>query len=335
MGMSVIHQTDLFHHFNDPDDHWDLACQFALSYAGDITLKNILLDYPPVPEYGDPAIAAVQQLSYITGLSVPVTVGTKAAGISGIDLSDAAAVGGGVSMLLRELEASDTPVFIQIVGSCKDVALAGKINPDLFRRKCGGIYLNAGAAWSDQALEYNVALDPDAFDAVFDIPCPIFWAPCFDTTAKMFEGGTYGTFYRFTQGEILPYVSDALQKYFAYALGCVMDPRWLSYLALPKNEGMLRYYCEQVRHMWCTAGFLHCAGKTVAKDGSIVPNASPVDALFSFEPIEATCGAGRVTWTHTDRPTNRYIFKINHIDAYAAAMTKAMKSLLMQLPECV
>ena len=32
MPVPVIHQTDIFHHHADPDDHWDLACQYALSY---------------------------------------------------------------------------------------------------------------------------------------------------------------------------------------------------------------------------------------------------------------------------------------------------------------
>lgn len=43
----VIHQTDCFHHHADPDDHWDLASQFALAYTEDIDLKGILIDYPP------------------------------------------------------------------------------------------------------------------------------------------------------------------------------------------------------------------------------------------------------------------------------------------------
>ena len=41
----VIHQTDCFHNHADPDDHWDLASQFALAYTGDIDLKGILIDY--------------------------------------------------------------------------------------------------------------------------------------------------------------------------------------------------------------------------------------------------------------------------------------------------
>jgi hypothetical protein len=44
----VLHVTDLFRPHNDPDDHWDLACVYALAHQGDIDLKGILIDYPPI-----------------------------------------------------------------------------------------------------------------------------------------------------------------------------------------------------------------------------------------------------------------------------------------------
>lgn len=31
MPVPLIHQTDLFRPHFDPDDHWDLACVFALA----------------------------------------------------------------------------------------------------------------------------------------------------------------------------------------------------------------------------------------------------------------------------------------------------------------
>ena len=51
MKVTVIHQTDLFHHHADPDDHWDLACQYALAYLGKTELKGILLDFPPRADF--------------------------------------------------------------------------------------------------------------------------------------------------------------------------------------------------------------------------------------------------------------------------------------------
>lgn len=42
----TIHQTDLFRPHNDLDDHYDLACQFALAKMGYMNLKLILIEYP-------------------------------------------------------------------------------------------------------------------------------------------------------------------------------------------------------------------------------------------------------------------------------------------------
>lgn len=42
----VIHQTDLFRPHEDPDDHWDLALQFALQHCGSTNISAILLDSP-------------------------------------------------------------------------------------------------------------------------------------------------------------------------------------------------------------------------------------------------------------------------------------------------
>ena len=38
-GVPVIHITDLHRPHVDPDDHWDLACVYALAYRGDIDSK--------------------------------------------------------------------------------------------------------------------------------------------------------------------------------------------------------------------------------------------------------------------------------------------------------
>ena len=59
MSRPVFHQTDIFHPHADPDDHWDLACNYALAKRGDIELQGIMIDYPPWA--GDPALAAVVQ----------------------------------------------------------------------------------------------------------------------------------------------------------------------------------------------------------------------------------------------------------------------------------
>lgn len=43
MSIPVFHETDLFRPHEDPDDHWDLACQFALAKRGLIDLQGVLI----------------------------------------------------------------------------------------------------------------------------------------------------------------------------------------------------------------------------------------------------------------------------------------------------
>ena len=71
----VIHVTDLHRPHIDPDDHWDLACVYALAYRGDIELLGVLIDYPPAQRQDrNSDIAAVAQMNHITGLSIPIAV---------------------------------------------------------------------------------------------------------------------------------------------------------------------------------------------------------------------------------------------------------------------
>jgi len=344
MSIQVLHQTDVFHHHADPDDHWDLACQFAISRKGDIDLQGILIDCPPKSDFwgwdcGDPAVVAVAQLNYITGQSVAVGVGNPIKPKSDADIEKIAAqkpLNGGISLVLKTLERSSEKVYIHIVGSCRDVAAAYKIAPSLFTEKCAGIYLNAGSSNPESTLEYNVQLDPYSFSTIFQIPCPLYWMPCFDyhDTRKPIEesSGTYGTYYRFKQSEILPFLSKPMQKYFEYALGKVMDQRWLSYLDLPPNEALLTPHGNLHRPMWCTAGFLHCAGKAVNTLGDIVSLSSEYDAVYEFLPINIECKAtGETKWTVAHNDTGKFIFHVKKPELYPEMMTKAMKNLLSVL----
>ena len=333
----VIHQTDLFHPHNDPDDHWDLACQYALAAMGDIDLRGILLDYPVRADYGDPAIQAVNQLNYIANLAVPTAIGLpeKVSDTAAVDRMLAEGKGlSGVEMVLDILARSAEPVVIHIVGSSRDIAAAAHKNPSLFRDKCKALYLNAGASNPKSPIEYNVELDPFTYSMMFRLPCPVYWMPCFDMLSDTCTIGEFGTFYRFAQSEILPALSPAMQKFFVYALARSTDSRWLSALTDPLNEAQLRQVSKYDRNMWCTGGFLHTAGLTVWRDGSIAPlGASPAKEVFRFEPIQISCADdGATDWTLTDAPTNRYIFRILNTKQYQSAMTAAMRTLLQRLP---
>jgi len=338
----MIHVTDLFRPHNDPDDHWDLACVFALAHQGRIDLKGILIDYPPARRQAgyNPDVMAVAQMNHLTGLHVPVAVGSPHAMTSRHD-TQAQAMDmhhGGIRMVLDILEASDQPVIINVIGSCRDIALAGNRAPELFARKCAGIYLNAGTGSPDKTkaaqLEYNANLAPQSYAALFDLPCPIFWMPCFE---EMKSGRTvmeYGTHYQFQQRQILPHISNGLQNFFMSMLSRQQNHAWLSYLLGPSDQNLLKEFGAKGRHMWCTGGFLHAAGLAVTQAGDIVPLArAGSTAILSFDPIKVSCSDGGVTeWTHDPDSTQRYIFHVRDINHYQAAMTSAMKTLLQGLP---
>jgi len=339
----MLNVTDLFRPHMDPDDHWDLACVYALAYRGDIDLKGVLIDYPPENVGGrNPDIAAVAQMNLIAGIYVPVAVGSGLPMKSRNDVQEKAlsAHRHGVQMVLDVLRKSPEPVVINILGSSRDVAIAGKKDPELFKAKCAAIYLNAGTGSPKMSpaskLEYNVTLDKYGFSAIFDLPCPVYWMPCFEElgSSRRQQVCEYGTHYMFRQDGILPNLSDMVQNYFAYMFGKYTDNNWMGYLKGAKDEALLSKVGSMYRNMWCTAGFLHAAGYTVSRDGQIVPltekRARPV---FTFDTVKVKCDDnGLALWLGDDSSKDRFIFHVRDTDNYQSAMTGAMKSLLTALP---
>ncbi len=340
MRIPVIHQTDLFRPHNDPDDHWDLACVYAFAFGSDIELKGVVIDYPPPHHRGDPDVLALAQMNYITGLYVPFSIGSPLAATTSKNhqkksLSDEAPA---VRMIVDTLKNASSPVVIHIAGSCREVAQAGILFPELFREKCAGIYLNAGTGSREAAtgaeLEYNVRLDPVAFRAIWEIPCPIYWLPCFEVITNQIHVSAFGSWYDFLQADILFHLSAKVQQYFAYALGKIQEPNWLDYLHRESEQELLAKQAQLRRNMWCTAGFFHAAGKSIAADGKILPrDQAGADQVFTFDPIEIHCEAnGMTTWSPAAASTERHILQVKDVKNYSQAMTTAMRTLLATLP---
>ncbi len=344
----VVHLTDLFRPYGDPDDHWDLATLFALAGQGRIDVRAVMIDFPP-PRRGkvDPDVLAVAQMSYLTGIPAAILVGCPQRLQSRTQRvqKGAGPDWGGVRGLLRILRDAPRRVVLHIVGTCNDVALAGRLEPQLFAEKCAAIYLNAGAGTRDpekrKKLEYNVGLNPAAYAALFDLPSTIYWLPCFEETNHGAAPAGYGTYYRFRHDEILPHLSRPLQNYFTsmYADGeqaaRQQGPHtwWLQTLLGPRQEAMLAKQLPLYRNMWSTAGLLHSAGLTVACDGRIVPlGQAGVEPVYEFQPIRVSAGDDGLTEWHADAAAgNRYIFHIRDTQRYAAAMTAALRALLLSM----
>ncbi len=338
MPTPLIHQTDLFHPHGDPDDHFDLAAVFALAAQERLALRGIVIDYPPPRRRGDPALGAVAQLSRLTGVVAPVAVGTSKSMRTRDDMAPGAARedAAAVRFVLDTLRLASEPVAISVVGGATDIALAGKREPELFARKCAGIYLNAGSALPNPEqpgrLEFNVELNPAGYAALFDLPCPIYWCPCWHMT-EHHAVGRHGTFWRFAHRQVLSGLREDVKKFFLYMFDQEPSHRWLTYLRRPLDERTWAFFLDHERNMWSTASLLHAAGLTVTAAGELEPRGQGRDGVFRFVPIDVTCADdGQTTWrTAATTVPPRFLFEITDEAAYATAMAAALRALLATL----
>lgn len=342
MKPRLIHETDLFHPHGDPDDHFDLATAYALAYTGAFELEDIIIDYPPAHRVGDPGLLAVSQLRHITGIDVPVHIGTPLRMEHRRDTQPQAEARHHVAVnrLLGILRNANEPVYITIVGASHDVAIAANQEPRLFAEKCAGVFLNSGsgvqASPEESALEYNVKLNASAYAAIFDLPCPLYWLPCYHIVYPNYDehAGEFGTVYRFLQKEIFDRLSPYMKNYFLYMLERSPDPRWLRYLENAPDTQLLQKYGEQYRRMWSTASFLHIAGKTVTARGEIASlDRLREEPVYTFAPVKVSCSdAGITSWEFDAASKNRFIFRVTNQEKYNEAMTKALADILSVLP---
>lgn len=337
-GIPLLHMTDLFHPHGDPDDHFDLACAYALTARGCFDLRGVVIDYPPDFRPGDPAVAAVAQMNWLTGRAAPIVVGTsrrlahRRDTLAGAPRRETAAV----DFIINQLRAAGRPVVLACVGSAANIVVAALREPALFKAKCAGVYLNSGAAHDNPAapaqLEFNVRLDPAAYAAMFDLPCPLYWFPCWHTT-EVRQSGASGSFYWLSHRAALSGVSAGLANYFAYMFEKSTSPHWLRDMRQPPPAESWQKILDGRRGMWSTASQLAAAGLTVTRDGTITPAGEAGDAaIFRLQAVEVTCGDdGRTMWRAAEKDTGRWMLAVTDPARYAAAMTHAVATLLAEL----
>jgi hypothetical protein len=334
-GQPLIHVTDLFHPHGDPDDHFDLAVAYALAQRGAFDLRGVVIDYPPDFRAGDPAVVAVAQMNRLTGLSVPVSIGTSLRLKSRRDaLPDAPPQEtAAVRFILEQLRAAEHPVSLVCVGNAADIIAAALREPALFRAKCAGVSLNSGSAHDNPAkpeqLEFNVKLDPAAYAAMFDLPCPLHWFPCWHTTEQR-QSGAEGSFYWLPHREALAGVSTGLANFFAYMFEKSANPKWLRAMKSQPPAEAWEKILKEKRGMWSTASQFAAAGLAVTIEGEIVPAKDAGDAaVFKLLPVEASCADdGRTTWQLSEKETGRWMLSVADVARYPAAMTQAVATLL-------
>ena len=334
----VLHVADCFHPHGDPDDHFDLACEYALAHLGHIDLRGIVIDYPPQFRAGDPAVMAVAQLNWLTAQAVPVAIGTShRLGSSTDKMSDAPKRElAGVQFILQQLRQSELPLAIICVGSSADIIVAALREPDLFRAKCAGVYLNSGAAYGQpekpEVLEFNVKLDKAAYAAMFKLPCPLYWFPCWHTVETRVSGKE-GTFFKMTHREALGGISNELATYFQFMFDRGWNPKWLRSMKTAPDATAWEATLGRTREMWSATSQFIVAGLTVTRDGAIVPlEQAGADAIFRMRPVAVTCNdAGHTTWQYQEKETGVWKLSISDANLYPSAMTKAIATLLKSL----
>jgi hypothetical protein len=338
--VSIIHSTDLCHPHGDPDDHYDLACLFALK---EFDIKGIVLDLGE-EQAVRPGRPAVQQMMHITGRRVPYAVGLSKPLRSGGDqaLDEAKQFQGGVELILAVLRRAGDKVVLHTGGSCRDVAAAFNRQPELFRSKVKAIYIDAGNGPEGEQNECNVKFSPAAYLRLLESGLPVYWCPCFGRDG-------YQTFYVAQQPTVLAGCTAAVQNYFVYCLTkSKAEP--IAFLAsgaypLPSGE----------RQMWCTGGLLHAACRKIyQRDKDDFVALSPQEAekagladkaieVYRFVPARFTVERPSVPkkvdrqpqWprlrTELNPPqANCFVFRV--IDPrYGNVMASCLKNLLSEL----
>ncbi len=339
----VILTTDLYHRHADPNDHWNLASMYALAHMGLIRFAGIMCDDDRAIandgsflHFGDPSVQSVAQLNFITGMAVPVGVGSRTPIKTKQDLDEVLKSHkkiSSVTLLLDALQRSESKVDIHMCGSCKDVVIAYRYAPELFEKKCDCIYLNAGTYDKQEPLEYNVSLEPYAFSQIFKIPCNIRWSPCFDSLKYPFVPAERANYYEIDQADMVPHMSQAIKKYFNYMFGAVEDTHWLTYLRSPLDTELLESWMNKKRQMWSTPGYLLSAGKYVTPEGDIEDCCKVDTPLYKYVPVYVDVNDdGTLKWEDTES-SNICMFKNIDPQTYFSAMGKVVKKLLSALPD--
>ncbi len=308
----ILYTTDLYHPHDDPDDHFDLATLFA---TDELDILGIVIDRG---ERGAdrPATMAIEQMISITGREVPYALGLTRNLESPDDAcrhhstKDQA----GVKLILTALRQADRPVNLFTTGSLRDVAAAYNREPELFKKKVGRFYINAGHSSGDD--EWNVKLDRHAYVRMLSSDLPVYWMPCFGDDG-------FSTYWQFRHGEVLESLPLTVQNFFIYALKKTpvsdIDPIQALKREIPAKTRQDIW--SKKRNMWCTAGFLHAANRR--------------NDTFTFRkmPVRIDKNTGHTRFAEdADSDSVRILtFYRDDPERYATSMTTVLRDLLKGL----
>jgi len=332
----VIYCTDLFHPHVDPDDHFDIACLYAIQ---EIEIKAIILDQGQ-KQKKNPGCIPVSQLNHITGRNVPHAIGlsNRLKTVSDKGLWQEKEYQDGVELILKILKTSKAPVTIITVGSLRDIAAAYNRSPDLFKARVDRLFIFIGEASEKGHIEYNVGLDKNAYIRIMNSGLPVYWVPCFD--GGPWQNNGRASYWRASHKDLLEHASDRLMNYFIFALLKKNEKNPVQYLDKKTNTGERKKVLSMNRNLWCTAIFAHIAGRKFIRRGNKFISV-PMDASynkeleirpFKFDEVSVFVDKqANVLYEDTNRAEKIMQFHVLKADFYAEVMTSVTAQLLLQL----
>ena len=341
----VIDVTDLYHPHQDPGDNFDLLTAYALP---EIDLRAVLLDITQEfrqekflhPRFGEqagprePGVIPVTQCNYLFGRSVPYGIGPFRRMRTPKDtLEDCPPFMNAIDCLLRTLAEAVEPVHILSFGSARIITAAYNRAPELLMEKTACIHLAAGA--SGPYLEWNVELDIQAFVGLLRSPLPIALYPC-ATTDGPFDIGVHNTFWRLYDLSFIRAMDPPLRRYLLYAFGRSDRSDFLRCLeqdVLPENI----LTAIQYHNVWETAVWMQVAGRVLTRTPAGVrycprSQAAAHDVVLKEELIPCTFtveDSGLFTFSFTDKPTNKKIYRRETPPALEAMLAEALTALYL------
>jgi hypothetical protein len=332
----VIYCTDLFHPHVDPDDHFDIACLYAIS---EIEIKAIILDQGE-KQKKRPGFIPISQLNYITRKSVLHAIGlsNKLESPEDKGLWQAKEYQDGVKLILKILKTSKEPVSIISVGSLRDIAASYNRSPNLFKTKVNRLYIFIGEASKKGHIEYNVGLDKNAYIRIMNSGLPVYWVPCFD--GGLWQNNGRASYWKASHEDLLGCVSDRIMNYFIYALLKKNEKNPIHYPDNEISKDDRNKVLSMNRNLWCSAIFAHIAGrrfihqenKFISIPMNVSYNKEEEVIPFKFEEVSVFVDEqANVFYEHTNRARKIRQFHVLTTDIYAKVMTPVTAQLLFQL----
>ncbi len=334
-GIPVIYCTDLFHPYDDPDDHLDIASLYAMP---EIDIKAVILEQG-IKQKKKPGLIPVSQLNHITGKTIPCFIGLSEKLKSPNDKAvwQPEEYQLGVEKIIETLKASSKPVTIITVGSLRDVAAAYNRSPELFKQKVGRLLIFIGEASKKGFIECNVGLDTNAYIRIMHSGLPVYWVPCFDGGVWRNKGRA--SYWDATHTDLFEYLPPRVMNFFIYALQKKQDKAYLEFIDKPVNPVDKNSILTGHRGLFCTAVFPYIVGrKIVQRDNDFfsVPKGTQTIPsreikLFDFREVFISIDPkGNVEYDGVG--THKVMqFRIINQAVYAKAMTSITVRLLADL----